>query len=38
MGPQTLTEAIKEAEKFQGHTANNFHTSTHFIGQHYVQR
>ena len=25
-GPQTLTEGIKEVEKLQSHTANNFHT------------
>ena len=36
-GPQTLTEAIKEVEKLQGHTANNFHTFTNLVGQHYVQ-
>ena len=36
-GPQTLTEAIKEVKKTPGCTANNFHTFTNLIGQHYVQ-
>ena len=36
-GPQTLTEVIKDLQKTPGHTANNFHTSTHLIGQHHVQ-
>ena len=36
-GPQTLTEAIKEVGETPGCTANNFHTFTHLISQHYVQ-
>ena len=35
-GPQNLAEAIKEVEK-PSHTANNFQTFTHFIGQYHVQ-
>ena len=36
-GPQTLTDTIKEVGKTPGSTANNFHTFTHLIDQHYVQ-
>ena len=37
-GPQTLTEAIKEVEKFQAAQQITFHTFAHLVSQHYVQR